>query len=214
VAIRHNLKLFDPLKDFEERLPYTPSCGSSKRIECILPKEEAETFPYVQINCLSIGYLCFDLDYYGAAMRPQDMDIPGPTLTMIAKDSGHAHLLYELYDPVPRKHTEATKALLRDVIFGHREMLCADKCITTQKQLVKNPLSPAWDVLPGHKPFSLSELAESIPDELKKKNRHEMPSVREPMRVKPFEETLVSYSRNCSLFDSVRFYAYSMSSLS
>jgi hypothetical protein len=50
-------------------------------------------------------------------------------------------------DPLPLKHSQATKKLLGLVCYGYKEMLCADRHITTQKQLVKNALSDEWDVI-------------------------------------------------------------------
>lgn len=202
------LKLFEPLKDFQERLPNAPYCGQDKMIRYILPKEEARNFPYIQINFPLINYLCFDCDFWGAEIRPLEMDIPGPTLTVITPETGHAHLMYELLYPIAGRRRKATRALLNSVIDGYKEMLCADRCITTQKQLVKNPLSSKWRVLLGYKPFTLTELAECIPYGVIKPNVPHVPD--EPVRAKEFKKTLNAYSRNCSLFENGRFYAYSV----
>ena len=211
------LQLFRPLEDFEARLPYNAHCSPTKRFgdAVVIPKQQSRAFPYIQINTSRIDYLCFDCDYDASGIRHLELDIPGPTLTAITRDSGYAHLLYELLYPIPKKHSKTTGKLLKDVIFAYREMLCADKCITTQNQLVKNPLSSEWDVLTGYKPFSLSELSESVRDEIKamgKALRAEKVFERtdEPVTVRPFEETIIGYSRNCSLFNNVRFFAYSV----
>lgn len=204
-----SVQVFKPLTDFEARLPERPYCSGSKSFAYIRPREEAKKLPYIQVNYPRLDYLCFDCDYEWSEFQAEEVDIPGPTITAINRDNGHAHLFYQVLDPVPRYHSPATKMLLDDVIFVYNLMLRADKCITTQKQLVKNALSPRWEVLEGYKPFTLSELAEYIPEDLRWVSKaFEKPE--ETLTVKPFEETLDPGSRNRSLFNSARFYAYSV----
>lgn len=165
--------------------------------------------PYIQVNYPGVSYLCFDCDYEWSEFKAEEVDLPGPTLSVVNPDNGYAHLFYQILDAIPRYHSQATKSLLDDVIFAYNLMLRADKCITTQKQLVKNALSPRWEILEGYKPFTLSELAEYIPDDLKWISKaFEKPQ--ETAAVKPFEETLDPGSRNCSLFDSASPYAYAV----
>ena len=203
------VQLFEPLRDFEAHLPERPYCSGSKSFAFIRPREEAKKLPYIQVNYPGINYLCFDCDYEWSEFKTEEVDIPGPTLSVVNPDNGYAHLFYQILDAIPRYHSQATKSLLDDVIFAYNLMLRADKCISTQKQLVKNALSPRWEVMEGYKPFTLSELAEYIPDDLKWISKaFEKPQ--ETAAVKPFEETLDPGSRNCSLFDSARFYAYSV----
>lgn len=135
------------------------------------------------------NYLCFDCDYEGSALRAQKLDIAGPTLSVINPDNGHAHLFYQVLDPIPRYHSTATKTLLDDVIFAYNLMLRADRCLTAQKQLVKNALSPKWEVWEGYKPFTLSELAAYMPDELRWVSKA-FQKPQETATVKAFEETL------------------------
>ena len=204
------LKLFDPLEEFEKRLPYRTGCSQTKRLSSILPKKEAMRFAYIQINYPAIYCLVFDLDYPVVPLAYDEYDLPGPSITVMSPDSHRGNGMYQLLDPVRREgQSKATKALLKDVCNAYKEMLCADKCITTQRQLVKNPLSSKWMVIAGYKPFTLSELAEYIPGELKHKRTYE-PTARQPLSVKPFEETLQPHSRNCSLFENARLYAYSV----
>ena len=202
------VNLFEPLQDFEERLPYKPYCGKYKSNRFIMPKQQAKAMPYIQANFPAINYLPFDCDFKGAVNRAREMDLPQPTLTVITPGSGYAHLMYQLQYPIPRKHSKATRGLMNHVIYSYKEMLRADKCITQPRQLVKNPLSPEWDVLVGHMAFTLYELAESIPGDLTEHKSFE-PAL-EPVSVKPFEETLDPNSRNCSLFQNARLYAYSV----
>jgi len=203
------VQLFEPLRDFEARLPERPYCSGSKSFAFIRPKEQAKRLPYIQVNYPAISYLCFDYDREWSEFQTEEVDIPGPTLSVVNPDNGHAHLFYQILDPIPRYHSAKTSKLLDDVIFAYNLMLRADRCITAQKQLVKNALSPMWEVKEGYKPFTLSELAEYIPHDLAWVSKA-FEKQEETLTVKPFEETLDPGSRNCSLFDSARLYAYSV----
>jgi hypothetical protein len=202
------------LQRFRDYLPYNPYCSRSKRLEYIQDKEAAASFPYVQINYPIIRYVVFDLDYAGSALAASDHELPHPTLAVVNRENGHSHCMYELLKPLPRKHSRSTRLLLRDVTGAYGDILCADKCITTQKQLVKNPLHIQWDVIcpTGYGGvFTLSELAEYIPVEWKRArdNTRKFPATRDT-KVRTFEETYNPISRNCSLFENGRYYAYSI----
>lgn len=212
-----NLVGFQPLKDFEARLPDRPYCSNYKSGGVVRPKAEAVRFPYIQINFPLIGYLAFDCDYHGAAIRPSEVDLPSPSLSIVTPDSGYAHLLYQLLDPIPRGHSPPTRRFLRDVTSAYKQALCADKVILAQrKRLIKNPLCGEWGVVKGGGPFLLGELAESIPDALRWQRQFE--SRTEPVKVKTFEETfdaaLTLFSGNSTenraIFEDARGYAYSI----
>jgi len=211
--------LFEPLKEFGRRLPDKFYCGDSKRFGSIMPKEKAKDYPYIQINYPAVYYLCFDVDSHDAAIRPLEVDLPFPTLAAISPDSGHGHLMYQLLDPIPRMNlSKDLRGLLSDVVLGYKVMLDSDKCITTQRQLVKNPLCDEWRVLEGCRPFLLSDMIESVPAavkreiENKKGMKSEIPTKSYGMQ--PFENTLqtpdLPHSRNCSVFENARHYAYSI----
>lgn len=199
---------FDALSHFEARIPYNTMCNKNKRWDgYITPKSMAHAFPYIQMNYPYINYICLDLDYREAPIAAQEHGLPAPTLTVITPDSNHAHLLYELLYPIPRKHSKATKMLLKDVLYVYKEILCADKVITTQRQLIKNPLCSKWDVIQGNAPYTLTELAESKPPGFVMKRTYE-PRKNVVLGELPFKDTLDLHSRNESLFHNARYYAY------
>lgn len=202
------------LQRFLDHLPYNPYCSRSKRLEYIQDWEVAASFPYIQINYPVIHYIVFDLDYAGSALAASDRDLPHPTLAVVNRENGHCHCMYELLKPLPRKHSRSTRLLLRDMTGAYGDILCADRCITTQRQLVKNPLHIQWDVMcsTGYGGvYTLSELAEYIPVEWKlaRDNTRKFCVTRDT-RVRTFEETYNPISRNCSLFENGRYYAYSI----
>lgn len=200
---------YDALENFAERIPFRTHCSDTKQLEFFLPRIYAQEYPYIRMNFPHIDYLCFDLDYASAPIAARECNMPEPTLTMITRDSNHAHLLYELLYPIPKTHSKATRALLKDVIYGYKEVLCADKVITTQRQLIKNALSDTWAVIKGIERYSLAELAESIPAGFSLDKTYQPPE-RLTLAEKPFSETLNPDSRNVSLFNAARFYAYSI----
>lgn len=201
---------FDALQDFADRIPYRTMMSPNKRYDgYILPRSVAKGFPYIRMNYPHIDYLCFDLDYHSAPIAAQERDLPIPTLTVITPDSKHAHLLYELLHPIPRAANKKTRALLKDVLYVYKEILCADRVITTQRSLFKNPLSNKWIIHQGNTPYTLSELAESKPAGFVM-DRTYQPRTDRNLGELPFEETLDRFSRNCSLFENVRLYAYTI----
>jgi hypothetical protein len=203
------------LQRFNDNLPYNPYCSSDKWLRDIQAKEVAVKFPYIQVNYPRINYLVFDIDYNGAVLAPEERNLPMPTITAVNRDNGHAHLLYELSNPVPRTYSRTTSSLINDVKSAYRDILCADKCIIRQKQLIKNPLHSQWDINPmgGGSQYGLVELAEYIPKQWKIEQRRMMqfkPSFN--CSSKTFEECYDNnkHSRNCTLFDYGRYYAYSI----
>lgn len=183
-----------------KNLPERPYCSNGKRIRktSIRPKEKAIKYRYIQINHPKfLRYIIFDLDYKGSAFAWDDKCLPPFSLTVINRQNAHCHGIYEI-DPVFMKTaSKKTLKLLKHVIAAYKELLNADKVITTQKQLVKNPFHRDWELISNGNKYTLRELAEYIKyDRTRNKkervlNNHINPS-----------------SRNVTLFDRGRFYAY------
>lgn len=180
-----------------ENLPRRPYCGSGKRIECILPKEKAVEKRYIQINHpLLIRHIVFDLDYEGSAFSWDEQNLPPFTFTVVNRQNAHCHGIYEI-DPVfMGSASEKTIRLLKHVIATYKELMNADRVITSQKLLVKNPFHPDWEVICNDRVYTLSELYEyisSIPTSRRNTGEKISPD--------PF-------SRNVTLFNRGRLYAY------
>jgi len=200
------------LNRYRDKLPDRPYCSQGKQLvlDFILPKEEALGFPYIQCNSpYRVNYLAFDLDYEGSAFGYEAHDLPPFTLCAVNPLNAHSHGFYEIPPLPPRQCSKKALGLFRDVTKGYRELLCADKAITTQKQLTKNCLHPKWRVITHDRIYTLTELVEYIPRDLKLRNLH-VPPVNKDLLIRPFEEVMTPYSRNCSLFEAGRFYAYAV----
>lgn len=196
----------DPLERFIRRLPERPYCGHAKWSKVILPKTSAIQFAYIQVNTTkTLTYLVFDLDYEGGAVEHEKAGLPPPTFLVLNRANFHCHSIYELIDSIPVwRATKPTKVLLKHVVRSYTDALRADRCITTQRLIVKNPLAKEdWQVAVYGRPYSLTELAQfTTSNQLTK--AHSSPN----LRAKPFQEISDPASRNCSLFEFQRRRAY------
>lgn len=196
--------LVNPQDAFFNNLPKRPYCSNSKKLELILPKKEAIAYKYIQAQHGIVHYLLYDLDYAGSAFAAREKGIAEATLCVINRTNGHAHYLYEI-DPIyPQTASAVSKDLLRDVQGAYKEMLDADRAWTGQKQLIKNCLSGAWDVLTG-RAHTLGELAEYIPAGVRKYKRSHIWT---PGHTMPAFEDCIRHGRNSTLFEFIRHYAY------
>lgn len=186
---------YEGLNRLFSNLPKRPYCSNSKKISKILPKEKAINLRYIQINHpLLVKYIVFDLDYEGSAFACDNMDLPPFTFTVINKLNAHCHGIYEI-DPVfLGTASKKTKKLLKRIIRSYKLILNADRVITKQKLLVKNPFHKDWELLCSGNIYTLSELAEY------------MRPIKTIKKVK--KSPLDPASRNVTLFNYGRFYAY------
>ena len=196
----------DPLDDFHKNLPNRPYCSNNKRIKYIKHRDAALEMPYIQVNHAIVNYIVFDLDYQGSALAARDNDLAEPTITAINRDNGHCHAIYQI-DPIyPKTASIKSRTLLKDIIDGYKDILKADRVITTQKQLIKNPLHQCWETITGE-PVTLSEMAEYLPYGRQYNKQH--PNWTPWEQIGDFSQ-YISIGRNCTMFDFLRHYAYSI----
>jgi hypothetical protein len=163
-------------------------------------RDTALTMPMIQVNgprC--IRYLCFDIDRKFGALAWEDGNLPLPNFIMTNPKNGHAHLIYEIDKPIWKKRPDDPRPgdappvrYLEAVLRAMQNALQADKHYSSP--LVKNPLHSNWIVTCGtERPYTLGELSAHL-DLIseKKANLHED----------------VDGSRNCTLFCSLRYFAY------
>lgn len=136
------------LKLFNDRLPHKPYF--SDELQCglrIAGKERAILAKYIQFNQPHAqSWLCFDVDRPGAAIDWSDRNAPAPTISIMNKANGHAHLLYALKTAVrtapdgkikPLKYAAAVESALRNKLgadVGYSGLIC------------KNPNHENWQV--------------------------------------------------------------------
>lgn len=184
------------LKLFNDRLPLKPYFTDELQYGLrIAGKERALLARYIQFNQPHAQYwLCFDVDRPGAAIDWSDRNAPAPTLTIMNKANGHAHLLYALKTAVrtapdgkikPLKYAAAVESALReklDADVGYSGLIC------------KNPNHANWQIAVWQPElYTLDWLADSL--DLKSAN----------------DKTIIpdyGLGRNCTLFDKTRKWAY------
>jgi hypothetical protein len=163
-----------------------------------IPKLAALKKPNIQINGpRRIGYLSFDIDRDIGALAWEDANLPPPNLVVVNPRNGHAHLIYELREPVwlPRRDDMRPEpkvvGYLKAVQKAMGRALRADPHYNGL--LVKNPLHASWRVsCLCREPYDLADLSRHL-----------------ELTDTPEAKLLDSPDgRNCTLFESLRLWSY------
>jgi len=192
---------YEGLNQLYDNLPERPYWGDGKRIKGILSRDEAIQKRYIQINLpMFIKYIVFDLDYEGSAFAWEEAGLPPFTYAVINRQNAHCHAIYKIKPVFLGTASKKTKELLDIVANRYKKKLNADKVITKQKQLVKNPFHKDWEVIYNGGEYTLTELIEYIPSS-KRKLKEKDSNKKQLNQINPT-------SRNVTLFDHGRIYAY------
>lgn len=181
-------------ENFYKNLPYKPYCTDELGYCFVNPKVIAIKRRYLQHNppC-KIVYLIFDIDQQEhSVLAWQDASLPIPTWTAQNPDNGNAHIGYELKNPVTT--TSAAKQQIIDYLAvieaGMARKLGAD--VGYSGLLTKNPCHAYWrTTIWTDEKYELGYLADFV--ELRPLNKKERGQ---------------GLGRNCTLFDTVRKWAY------
>ncbi|MFN4073837.1 MAG: replication initiation protein [Thermus sp.] len=184
---------------FRERLPRKPYAADDPRQGTrILPLPAALRRAYLQVGHYPgiVFRLAFDLDTPLPEWEERTASLP-PSLVLVNPGNGHAHAWYELEHPVVLKgENEAFRSLLSDTEALLEAYLGADPGYAGL--LARNPLThPREWVWGGGKLWSLSDLLSELRSLV-------------PRRVRAQADPALSgYGRNNTLFDRLRYWAYS-----
>ncbi len=165
----------------------------------ITPKEIALTMPVLQVNShRCIRYLCFDVDRPDASTAWRDTGLPPPNSISVNPRNGHAHLVWELTEPVwlaKKGDHRAKKALpeyfLNNLITAMGKALGADP--SYNHVLTKNPLHSQWKTtFPAQTTYTMGELRQNL----------DLPRVKHSfLKTRIAKDTDESYKGpNCALF--------------
>jgi len=183
-----------PLSRFANSLGKKPWCTNNYGCGLqIRGKAWALARDYVSLNQRLRRYIVLDIDYDAAALAWEDIGL-APTITVINRENTHAHLMYELKNPVA--FSRNARSGPQDYFMAVKRKL-ANALRADQKYkgfLTKNPLSSRWLVDYNNGRFDLEEIAEYCPAV--------SPGRPIALRADPGE------GRNCSLFNEVRLWAY------
>ena len=183
------------LADFFNNLAYKPYCADDLLYGLqIRPKKTAINMQYIQGNqpCM-IHYFFFDIDRAEAVIAWHDANLPMPYWTAQTQKNGHAHICYKLEIPLCTSELASQKAIsyAAKIQAGLANKLGAD--VGYSHLITKNPFHPDWrTTFWTERAYTLDYLADfvELPKKLSKK------------------QEVSGLGRNCTLFDTVRKWAY------
>lgn len=187
-----------PLSRIVAEAPYLARCSDNKTAARIRPREYAIRYPYMQVNRPGmVSWLVFDLDHSNPHVW-EDEGLPAPNIVVTNRNDSRAHLFYAI-PPVCTSVNARSKpiAYMKAVYEAMSARLGADP--SYGGSVAKTPGHPWWNTSEIHcAVYDLSELADYV-----------------DLAVKPFwskgpNVESVSHSRNCMLFEELRFYSYSI----
>lgn len=182
------------LPEIYENLPLKPYCTDDLGGLVIRPRKTAVKMRYIQHNppCMT-HFICLDIDHEHGAMRWAEEYLPPPRWTSQNPKNGHAHIVYELKTPVCTSEHGSRKALeyLAKIQAGLVRATRADVGYTNF--ITKNPMHEHWRT------------------EVWTKEAYELNYLADFVDLRPLTATEKEYGlgRNCTLFDTVRHWAYS-----
>lgn len=188
------------LRSYADTLSRFPMCANEfvhgvRR--CV--SDQAMKHKHIQINKpWSLDFLAFDIDRWGAAEAHSDAELPAPTFTLVNRENGHAHLLYQLNTPVIVGKNARTKPMnfFKDVDAAMTIQLAADTAYS--KVFIKTPGHPAWSTIHTGRKYELAELKEYLTVDTKESRK----------KLRDIRSAIVPTSRALSLFNLLRKWAY------
>ncbi|CAH6798458.1 Replication protein A [Vibrio chagasii] len=182
-----------------EEAPYLSRCSDNKTAMLIRPRNYAVRWSYMQVNRKEMqAWMVFDIDHdHRSVPNPyiwQDEDLPPPNLIVRNRTSNKAHLFYAIV-PVCTSDQARSKPIQYFKAIYHALALRLEADLSYSGPVAKTPFHPWWQTTELHRSvYELNELADSIELETTK------PWLRQDIDV--------SHSRNCTLFEHTRRYAY------
>lgn len=146
---------------------------------------------WISLNRLYKSFIVIDIDEPQSTFRYEERNLPTPSIITINPKNGKCHYLYKLNTPViyteegrrrPQSFYEAVDISLTKALGG-------DLCYIGR--MTKNPLHPDWKVIQHNVQYDLNDFQEYL-------------DIRTPRKI----EVVPGEGRNCTLFDSTRFWAY------
>lgn len=181
--------------------PYAASRDLSLGVQQ-MSREKALTMPHVQTNAPSmVNTITIDVDHDDSVFRALH-DRKGWRPSWVAENpvNGHAHVAYVIHEPVTTTEFSRRKPLyfLNDVGEGLRRSLDGD--VGYSGFMTKSPVHEDWKTYWGpEEAYELGELAEFL------RESGFMPPFGWHKRIK---HEPVGLGRNCTLFETVRQWAY------
>ena len=154
------------MRDIWHSAPYAPHCSNDKRVGLQLPRKEAFSKKYVQLNppC-NIKFFVIDIDHEDTLLWNND-SAPAPNAIIRNKDNKKCHLLYRVDDILVKSVKEDVKVKDKPlnyataVYYGLCKKFKADRAAFSNV-VSKNPFHPDFDTEFLHeRVYTLKQLAE------------------------------------------------------
>lgn len=177
--------------------PFLPRCSDNKTAAIVRPVAYAIRYPYMQVNRSGmVSWLIFDLDHSNANIW-DDQGLPAPNFIVRNRKNGHAHLYYAII-PVCTTENARSRPLQYMKAIYRAMAIKLDADVAYSGPVAKTPFHPWWDTTEIHdREFELGELADYV--ELPLRSWSKGPDL-----------DSVAHSRHCTLFEELRYYAYSI----
>jgi len=190
------------LSDFRVNLADKFYCSLDLSRLIVRKNANAANYPYIQHNHANkINWLVFDVDRGSeSALSYQEADLPDPNIIVKNPQNSNCHLFYRLKQPVWTHAAAGTKAqnYYKAIKNGLTKQIGADDNYCGL--ICKNPLHGQWQTTEIHSgQFELVTFGDCLKSTWK--------SQAVTMR-KESEAANEVFGRNCSVFESLRFYAY------
>ena len=180
---------------FYKNLPHKPYCTDELGSGLIIrQKKTAIQMPYIQPNPPSfISSLVFDVDTSDAYFSWSDANLPTPSWISKNRKNNHAHIGYMLATPVCTTHNAKQKIIEYTAKIQQAYSLALGADHGYSGLITKNPCNNTWE---NHifdvQPYDLNYLADFV----------ELQELKTDLR------EVSGLGRNCTMFDTVRFWAY------
>ena len=155
-------------------------------------KENALEFKYLEVSQFLKKQIIIDIDRPGAANDWEYKNLPAPSWIAINPKNAHCHYCYQLNTPVvyteagrraPQQYFEAVDNALTNCLDGDKAYI---------GKFTKNPLHPAWKIITHYTSYDLADFQEYIDLTPRRK----------------IDLNIDIEGRNCTLFHTLRFFAY------
>ncbi len=182
---------------FCELIPRRPYCANLLEGGLIVRKKKiALSMRHLQWNDpWAFRWMMHDIDRSDAYFAHRDANLPEPNIIILNPSNGHAHVAYQLENPVACHSTSRDHPLrfYSAVERGVGRRLGADPHY--RALIAKNPLHPSWNVeWRREDPFTLNEIADWL--------------FKRDMRPELTIEATAGAGRNVTVFDELRRFAY------
>lgn len=177
------------LDEFKKLIPAKTNYSYDKVVRFFGPQDRALLYPYIRVNEYNrVTFLIFDID------KPFVDNGLTPSYLVVTPETQRCHSVFVLDHPIIKEKHPKDWTFMEKVVRMCKQVLEADRAITYQKLLTKNPFHPKWKYVGmSERTYELSELY------LAAKEIYNPTNTTTKLPVNFVED-----SRNCNIFNILR----------